>query len=624
VVVFAAIFIAARQMAHRLSALAEASDRIAVGHLKRDIETAGTDEIASLASSLQQLQINGRAQRDAILSIANGDMGASVPIRSAEDEQGLAMAKMQDNIRRMLADTHRLGEAARRGELSCRVDATAHNGEFRDIVSGFNHTLDAIVSPLSEAAVLMRRIASGDLPEMVNTNYEGAFRSLMESIAESVGALRALMGDIAETTDGLKSGELQVRCVDKTHRGAYLALSSGVNDALDSVILPMSRGIALLSQYGAGQLKNGMDHLPGDQRRFSDAINEIRRNILAVISELEMLTNAAMGGELAYRAQTDTFSGDYLRVVDAINATLDAAISPVQEAVTVLSSFQQQALTARMHGRYSGEHARIKSVLNDTADILQNAINGLKRHSNEVVRITDAVGEASAKQVTHMDSICSIISQTVAEAAGVMQDIEQDYRKIQTVGQLSQANLKQAQAGGDLVHQTMAAMEGIQSSAVRTSEIIRVINDIAAQTNLLALNAAVEAARAGEAGVGFAIVASEVQQLASKVREAAAAIEKLARESSMLSKSGNALVGKMASEFLDIRDGIDNVSRHMATMTSATSQRIAAVTEMNNQLKIAEAQVRETGVGTRNTAGLSQALQRNAASMNRMAGRFKT
>ena len=68
----------------------------------------------------------------------------------------------------------------------------------------------------------------------------------------------------------------------------------------------------------------------------------------------------------------------------------------------------------------------------------------------------------------------------------------------------------------DETHRTSELIHGLSSAAEKIGTIIQLIQAIASQTNLLALNATIEAARAGDAGKGFAIVASEVKNLASQ------------------------------------------------------------------------------------------------------------
>ncbi len=97
----------------------------------------------------------------------------------------------------------------------------------------------------------------------------------------------------------------------------------------------------------------------------------------------------------------------------------------------------------------------------------------------------------------------------------------------------------------------IASMRHIQESSQKVSKIIRTIDEIAFQTNILALNAAVEAARAGEAGMGFAVVAEEVRNLAQRSALAAKDTSALIEESIANAQQGDQHVRAVAEAFDD-------------------------------------------------------------------------
>ena len=96
-----------------------------------------------------------------------------------------------------------------------------------------------------------------------------------------------------------------------------------------------------------------------------------------------------------------------------------------------------------------------------------------------------------------------------------------------------------AAAGGNLEMQNMMKSMGeLKQSSDEIAKIIKVIDEIAFQTNILALNAAVEAARAGDAGLGFAVVAEEVRNLAQRSAQAAKDTASIIEKNIHLSEEG--------------------------------------------------------------------------------------
>ncbi|MDI2145838.1 PAS domain-containing methyl-accepting chemotaxis protein [Pseudomonas sp. ITA] len=117
-------------------------------------------------------------------------------------------------------------------------------------------------------------------------------------------------------------------------------------------------------------------------------------------------------------------------------------------------------------------------------------------------------------------------TRVVTEAVNVMRDLS---RHMQTAGEGIEALNEQSQVIGT---------------------IVKTISGIAEQTNLLALNAAIEAARAGEQGRGFAVVADEVRQLASRTSQATEEIVGVVRQNQDMARNAVALMtdGKLQAE----------------------------------------------------------------------------
>jgi methyl-accepting chemotaxis protein len=158
----------------------------------------------------------------------------------------------------------------------------------------------------------------------------------------------------------------------------------------------------------------------------------------------------------------------------------------------------------------------------------------------------------------------------------------------------------------------IASMTHIQESSQKVSKIIRTIDEIAFQTNILALNAAVEAARAGEAGMGFAVVAEEVRNLAQRSALAAKDTSALIEESIANAQQGDRHVRAVAEAFATISTSVTQAKKLVDDVSGASRQQTQGIDQVSKAIGQLEHLTQSTAANSEECAAASEELNAQA------------
>jgi len=364
-----------------------------------------------------------------------------------------------------------------------------------------------------------------------------------------------------------KVGDIDFFAKEDDLVGAYRDLAHGLNDGLRLHIKNALDILGIVTVYAEGNFEPVLRKLPGKQAIGNEKMDLLRGNLRNLIADFTKLTQSALEGKLTARADASHQAGDFRKIVEGVNATLDAIMAPIDEASKVLEKLAQRDLRARMQGTYQGDHARIKNSVNTTAEALHDALLKVAESVDQVSAASGQIASSSQSVADGASQQASSLEETASSLETMSSMVKRSAENAQQANSLAQTAKAAAVGGTAAMDEMTGAMGKIRASAEGTSQIIKDINEIAFQTNLLALNAAVEAARAGEAGRGFAVVAEEVRSLALRSKEAALKTEELIKESVRQAAEGEIRSKQVNAQLGEIVGGIGKVTDIVSEIT---------------------------------------------------------
>jgi len=451
------------------------------------------------------------------------------------------------------------------------------------------------------------------------------------------------LGEMQEVAQRLALGDVEVQFeLDTNEELGSLARS------FRGMIEVIKDRAALAQRIAAGDVdvevkpKSDRDVLG---KSFGQMVETLRR----LSHETETLVQAAVAGRLATRGDINPFQGDYRKIVEGMNHTLDAVITPLNVAARYVDQISKGDLPPQITDTYNGEFNLIKNNLNtlvtamheitqaaeqiaignltvtlkerSAQDKLMHAlggmVTGLTRTVNDVRAIAGEVGTASrsiSSASVQVSNGATTQAASAEEASSSMEEmvsnIRQNADNAQQTEKIAMKSAQDATESGKSVSEAVAAMKEIANK-------ISIIEEIARQTNLLALNAAIEAARAGEHGKGFAVVAAEVRKLAERSQRAAAEINQL---------SGSTVkVAEKAGEMLErLVPDIQKTAELVQEITAASREQDTGAEQINKALQQLEKVIQQNATAAEQMAATTEELTAQSEQLTTALGFFRT
>jgi methyl-accepting chemotaxis protein len=308
-----------------------------------------------------------------------------------------AIASLQNTLGRVATGNARLTEAAQgmaAGDTSIAVDVPKESVEIHQ-----NNEIGALAESIRHIVESQEQLSV-------------AFHKVTET-------LKGLVDETSRLSESAVEGRLSTRGDTAAFEGGYRQIVEGVNKTLDAVIGPLNIAAKNVQLISRGDIPPQVtDEYRGDFNEIKSNLNTCINAVEALVADTIMLSEAAVEGRLSTRADASRHQGDFRKIVEGINGTLDSVIRPVEEGPVVLGQMAQGDLTPRVKGDYHGDHRRIVESINAVADSLMKAlldvseaVSATASASSQISSSTEQIAAGAQEQTSQTGEVAGAVEE---------------------------------------------------------------------------------------------------------------------------------------------------------------------------------------------------------------------
>ena len=581
--------------------------------------------------------------------ISNGDIPNKITDSYNGDFNEIKnnLNKCIDALRGLIDEMNKMSGEHDAGDIDVKIAVEKFQGAYKAMAEGVNNMVFGHIAVKKKAMACINQFGKGNIDAPLE-KFPGKKAFINENIEQLRANLKNFIAEMNRMSGEHDAGDIDIKIPAENFEGAYRVMAEGVNKMVFGHIAVKKKAMACVKEFGEGNFNAPLEKFPGKKVFINDTIEQVRVNLKALIADANMLSTAAVEGKLATRADASKHQGDFRKIVEGVNDTLDAVIGPLNVAAEYVDRIAKGDVPQKITDSYNGDFNEIKNNLNMLIDSmnqvteiakkiasgnldvkvakrstqdelmasLEKMIEDLTSFAINVQTSSEQVASGSSQISSSTEQISQMAteqSSSVEEVTSSMEEMNssvvQNADNAKQTASISEKAARDALEGGKAVIDTVKAMKSI-------AEKIVIIEAIAGQTNMLALNAAIEAARAGEHGKGFAVVATEVRNLAERSRTAAKEISTLSQESVDIAEKAGKVMEEMVPQ-------IQKTSELIQEINVSSSEQARGIEQVTKAIEQLDKAIQQNAAASEEMASTSEELSSQAESLRDVAGFFK-